>query len=310
MLDTVNPSITEEIPAPRIVVTTQADIEQAALDLLPKPQPEEPAPEGEQTASEPPADEVEPEEPEQHKPSKGVQKRIDELVRAREEARREVAETRSMLAKQQELLERALGGKGEPETSRQPVYEGDDPPDINDYQTIGEYLAARDQYSDRRLVLERERIYQELQAQKQRETLIAKEQEYAKAAPDYLAAKQALVDTPEIFHQPGLGAMVAGLDNAIEVIHYLGKNLDEAKSLIGLEPVALAMRIGRIAEKASAKPAPTPAPKSNAPPPPTPIGSAGKPVGFHDLDAAAERGDADAYRRIRNAQWDAKRLAK
>jgi hypothetical protein len=302
----VNPS--QEESAPRIVVTTQADIEQHALDLLPKPEVEEPAQSGVESESESPADVDEPDEPEQHKPSKGVQKRIDELVRAREEARREVAETKTMLAKQQELLERALGGKQEPESPRQPVYDSDEPPNINDFKTIGEYLVARDQYSDRRLVQERERIFQEFQAQKQRESLISKEVEYAKAMPDYAAAKQALIENPEIFHHPGLGAMVAGLDNTFDVIRYLGNNIDEAKSLVGLEPVELAMKLGRIAERASAKTAPAPAPATKAPPPPTPIGSAGKPVGFNDLDAAVESGDTDRYRRIRNAQWDAKRL--
>ena len=311
MSEIVNPSPVEE-PAPRIVVTTQQDIEQAALDLLPKPETEEPALQGEETVSESPADESEAEEqPEQHKPSKGVQKRIDELVKAREEARREVAETRSLLARQQALLERALGGeKTEPEAPQQPVYAGDEPPNINDYATIGEYLQARDQYQDRRLAFERERIYQELQAQKQRETLISKEAEYVKAVPDYLAAKQTLMDHPEVIHHPGLGAMVAGLENTFDVVRYLGNHIDEAQSLVGLDPVAMAMRLGRIAEKASAKSAPAPTPKSSAPPPPTPIGSAGKPVGVNDLDAAAERGDTDAYRRIRNAQWDAKRLGK
>lgn len=63
---------------------------------------------------------------------------------------------------------------------------------------------------------------------------------------------------------------IMSADNGDEIAYYLGKNLDEAKAIAAMDPVAQIRAIGRLEAKLAANP-PEPPPKSKAPPPITPL---------------------------------------
>lgn len=85
-------------------------------------------------------------------------------------------------------------------------------------------------------------------------------------------------------------------ENADDVAYYLGKNMTEAKRIIGLEPLAQIREIGKLEAKLLATP-PTPKLASKAPAPITPVTGVATPV------ATIEPGmDFEKFRRLRNKQ--------
>lgn len=85
-------------------------------------------------------------------------------------------------------------------------------------------------------------------------------------------------------------------ENADDVAYYLGKNMTEARRIIGLEPLAQIREIGKLEAKLLATP-PTPKLASKAPAPINPVAGVATPV------ATIESGmDFEKFRNLRNRQ--------
>jgi len=286
-----------------ITVTTADDLQQSAIaqaeaNQLPddeQGQDAQPEPTGEESESS--TDE------ETAKPAKGVQKRIDELVRQREEANRNAEKLQAMLEKQQEMLERALGGKQEQPKSA-PQIDPADPPDPDSYDDgVYDPKFLRD--------LAKFEVRQEMEAARKNEALSAKRAEIAQRED---AARAKYSDYNEVVHaqnfapllesSPGVFQALAEHDAGPDIAYYLGKNPEAVQSLAKMSPIHAAMELGRIAatlgpgekepQKASTE--------SKAPAPIAPIkGSGAAPALSYEqrLEDAINAGNFDLWRKIK-----------
>ena len=85
-------------------------------------------------------------------------------------------------------------------------------------------------------------------------------------------------------------------ENADDVAYYLGKNMAEAKRIIGLEPLAQIREIGKLEAKLLATP-PTPKPASKAPAPINPVQGVAVPS-----DGITPQMDFEKFMKVRNKQ--------
>jgi hypothetical protein len=190
----------------------------------------------------------------------GVQKRIDEITRARREAERE-AEYWRMRAQQAPPVQ-------QPTPQAQPA--GEQPPTPQQFQTYDDYVTARAQYEGRQAAMalyvqaEQQRAWQAAQteyvrrAQNLNERLIADGAKY----PDFddvVRSQQTRITT---VMADALGYM----PNPADIAYYLGKNRQESARIAQLPPIQQAIEIARIGATLAATP--TQKTVSTAPAPP------------------------------------------
>lgn len=240
-----------------------------------------PAPESEEEEGKTEAKSDAPQKPEDSsasakaKPAKGVQKRIDELTRQREEAQRraEAAEAREKLA-----LE-AL--KGRPEQKPEPKAEDESEPkkpakseftDPDAYEAaVDEYIARKAEWTARREV--DKRIAE--QNQKAMDEAIKRQEEAVRQAhqarrtkalekyPDFAE----VAETEEVSVPMPVAIAIQHAEEGPDLQYYFGKHPEEAKRMFDLNPAAQLVELGKIAAKLVA-PAKS---VSNAPPPIKPL---------------------------------------
>lgn len=230
--------------------------------------PEVPAPD---TAEAPPVESKPTDEAaETKKALRGVQKRIDELTRAKYDAeqrgRAEAEHWRQQAyAQAQRLQEIERNAPG---------------PKLEQYNDIEQYSAAVARFEAERAVkagLENERQeywkYQQQQAAQQQEA--QQVAQFQRAVAEKVAAAERkypdfidVVTSPELPGLQGSAAFNAILESDVgaEVMYYLGKNPAKAHQIIGLSPIGQVREIGRL-EAAIA----TGRTVSSAPPPPSTI---------------------------------------
>ena len=230
----------------------------------------------EETASaevKPPA-ESKPTEPdpaqETKKALKGVQKRIDELTRARYEAeergRQEAEQARQEAAYWRQMAEQAKQQIGPPRSDQ-----------FQDYEQFLRATAAFEaqKVTEERIAAERQQAWQyqqaqmrqaqEAQARAQYEATIQhKVAEAEKKFPDFVE----VVTSPELPGLQGTPAFGAILESEMgaEVMYYLGKNPARAHQIVSLSPLAQVREIGRIEASLSTGKSVT-----QAPPPPSSV---------------------------------------
>ena len=230
----------------------------------------------EETASaevKPPA-ESKPTEPdpaqETKKALKGVQKRIDELTRARYEAeergRQEAEQARQEAAYWRQMAEQAKQQIGPPRSDQ-----------FQDYEQFLRATAAFEaqKVTEERIAAERQQAwaYQQAQAQQAQiaqakaqyeATIQHKVAEAEKKFPDFVE----VVTSPELPGLQGTPAFGAILESEMgaEVMYYLGKNPARAHQIVSLSPLAQVREIGRIEASLSTGKSVT-----QAPPPPSSV---------------------------------------
>ncbi len=227
-----------------------------------------------QTASAPA--ESKPTEPDHAKETKqalkGVQKRIDELTRARYEAE-ERGKQEAEAARQE-----ALYWRQQAEQLHQKI----GPPKADQYPDYEQYLQATAQYEAQKVVqaqiqAERQAQYEYAQrqqveqqrhqaAQKYNQALETKLNDAVKKFPDFID----VVSNPELPGIQGTPAFSAILesDRGAEVMYYLGKNPATAHRIASLPPLAQVKEIGRIEAAIDAGKTVT-----STPPPPAKVSS-------------------------------------
>lgn len=201
---------------------------------------------------------------------RGVQKRIDELTRARYEAEERGRQEAEHWRQQAEAY------RQQAEAFKQHI----GPPRSDQYQDYEKFLAdlaayKADEVSAKRIEHERmqqmnwQRQQYEAQQRAQAEaqyqaTLQAKLQEAQKKFPDFID----VVSSPELPGLQGTPAFGAILESEFgpEVMYHLGKNPEKAHHIVSLSPVSQVREIGRIEASIAAGKS-----VSNAPPPPASV---------------------------------------
>ncbi len=206
---------------------------------------------------------------EQHKPPRGVQKRLDQLTREKYEERREREKLSALVEKQAQMLEMAL------RQQQAPAQRNDGPPSPDDFSAgrfDPDYIEALTDYKAQKAannLFERQkqeaaRNQYETQANETRNTIARKEVEFGKAHGDYEDVKRFLLADDAIANHQGIGAAIMQSENPPALLYHLGKNPDLAYKIAGLDPIRAAAELGRIEERLS-RPALKPVSQAPAP---------------------------------------------
>lgn len=218
---------------------------------------------------------------------KTVQDRIDEVVRQREELRRESAAEINKLRQELEDFKKSQARAAEqPKEPQEPNHDAVDA-NGNPVYALGEfdpqYIRDLTRYT---LQQEREKVQAEM-AESQRQAVAQQEQqalqtkwdgqvtEAAQEYPDFVEKGQALLRNFENLDQSYAGylsSILMQMDKGTDVLYYLSNNPDEAIKIVNSGAQKATLALGRIeakfieadAQKQLAKPK-----VSKAPPPPT-----------------------------------------
>lgn len=228
------------------------------------------------TATEPAAQpEVTPEQQEQRRRN-GVQKRFDELTRARAEADRRAD---MLLEQNRQLTERVLRGE-KPSQQQPPAQPADNRPTEDQYP--GDYrafLRAEAQWEAKQAaseVIRQDRETREREAQTQREQQQHEQQvaqvatvlddfgkrtaEHAKANPDYWEATSALDHIEVGPHNAAMVQTLLARPDSAKILHGFALNPGEAERIAALPPALQGAAVGEFAAAINRSPRPSTAP--------------------------------------------------
>lgn len=202
---------------------------------------------------------------EEHKP-KGVQKRIDELVRQREDERRRADRL-------EQMLEQAISAVKTPQQEQPQPRDTDARPDPQHYANYDDYIVELGQWGARQeakalhsKTLEQARLAKEQSEHAQRvEAFNAKAQEVVGKYTDF--ADVAFDKTVPITDV--MADAILTSDVGPEVSYFLGKNRDEAARISRLNPIQQVREIAKIETRIAAG---APSKTTAAPPPPSTVG--------------------------------------
>ncbi len=232
-------------------------------------------------------------EPTASKPSKGVQKRIDELIRQRGEAERLAADQAKRLDDAMAIIQKMTGARdNQPTTAPQ----ADAKPARDQFDDPEAFTEALVSWSSRQAI-KNYQAEQQQQAEKSRQ-----QEDFQKVTKAWSDGREKAIekypDYDEVVSNSSLaiaqhvGFAVVAHEHAHDIAYWLGKHPEEAARISSLSPVLSAQAIGVIGERlATAKPE-----VSKAPEPVKPIGSRN--------DASAKTPDEesmDEYAARRNA---------
>lgn len=308
MTDTTSP--VEGAAEPRITVTTYEDLQAEALASQPQDEPETPEPEGatdtaeQAESSDPPADEPD-EEAEKPKPSKGVQKRLDELTREKYEERRRADALQTQLERTIAMLERASGGE-QPAEQQQP-----DPNGAPDPERYPEGENDRAYIRDlARFEVRQEMAAQQAKQEQMREiaAIQAREQAAREKYADYAEKVTTDALAPIIQGNPQLIATLAKHEQGPDLAYYLATHPEEVQTLSRIGHDMALIRIGQLTNAIATPTEPAgekvPPKVSKAPEPIKPIGAGGDPPAVSLAARLAEleaRGDFDTWRKLKSS---------
>ena len=242
-----------------------------AQTSAPDPEPIDEIAETETVATEgtPPAPEDEAQQQEEQKPeNKKVQKRIDELTKQREDARRDTAkerEAREALEARVKDLEAKPNPQAAPKADSKPA-----PAQFNDAYEYAEALA---EWSAEQALVKRDAQEAERKAAVEREKIVS---EWSKRQTDMqteVADYDDVIASSTVAVSDQVRDAILESDIGPKILYHLAKNPDIAASLASKSVTSALREIGRLeatltGPQASAKPAATP---SRAPSPITPI---------------------------------------
>lgn len=247
--------MSEEALVPEIKDSSTSDVPELPTEtpeVTPEPETAEPEkdeeaePQTEDSSDEPP------------KKAKGVQKRIDELVRQREEYRTLFEQERQERARMFEMMQK-------------PQKEATGKPEISQFEDHDQYLEALADWKVKAHLEEEGRRRAELERQRQAEQQnTAFRERLAKAADKYDDFHS--VVTADVQVSSAVGEAIKDSDVGPDLMYFLGKNPDEARRISALNPVAAVREIGRIEARIEEASKPKPKPFSKAPEPVKPLG--------------------------------------
>lgn len=205
-----------------------------------------------------------------HKKKSGVQ-RLKEKNRIADEARIR-AEERARIA--EERLTALEAGKKPEELKTTTSKSEEGKPDPNAFNTQAEYLEARDAWLLKTFEANLEAKAAKTKAETEKQTKAQTWSEKVEAAKSRYADLVEVLNVP--FATPVMQEALIDADNGVDVAYYLAKNLNEAKKIAAMGPIAAAREIGKIEARLAPPPAPKAAARTtSAPPPPTPVSARG-----------------------------------
>lgn len=210
---------------------------------------------------------------EEQKKPRGVEKRIAELVKQREDERRRAERLES-------ILEQALAAQKQPAAQPEPpapIPATRPKPTLADCDFDTEKYA--DELTDWKLEQRDAQARQQYEATKKTKQQEAFAQTFEeKRTATLTAGKEKFADFDEVINSFAPGVMHINLAAAVletaapaDVTYYLGKNPAEAARISRLDPFKMALELGRLEGKAIV--APPPKKTTAAPPPVTPVGT-------------------------------------
>ena len=222
------------------------------------------APEGEKPATEK-------DDPEKQRGTRRFERRLDKAYRkaAEEKGRAD------FLAKQLEDLK-----------PKAPVDES--APKLESFNTIDEFVAARDKYASEKAIKEHEAKQRTTMQQQMQERIAAEWDDKVSKGEDKYEDFEEKVGKLDPRIPMNIAIMQA--ENGHDIAHYLGTNLKEAERIIKLDPISQIREIGRLEVKLLAEPE-KPKTPSKAPAPTTPL-SGTAPVAS---DVPSEQDDTGAW---------------
>ena len=259
-----------------------------SADTAPAPQPEAIKPEGIEQPDAPPDGEPE-KKPEEIKTPKGVQKRLDELTRQRNDERRL---NERLLA----IVEKSVSSGSTPKTEQAPS----GPPRREDFETFETYLEAKADFQVAKQVSE---IGARAERQRQQQEATQREASWTQRMKEAEAKHEDFADvvfSEDLAITPVMAEAMKTSEVGQDVVYHLGKNPSEAKRIAGLDPVAQVREIGKIEAQLTNKPARQP---SRAPTPIEPVGGGKTGVGDPSVMSQAEY---EARRKKEGAWWASK----
>jgi hypothetical protein len=189
---------------------------------------------------------------------KGVQKRIDRAVRQKYEA-----EAR---AKMLEERVAAMEMRQVPVQQQRPS--GNDEPSIDNFDNFDEYVAAKAEYIAKKQIettlTEREMrqraAYEEAERQKTVDSWTKKVAAATVEMPDF----EEVLASSDVPMTLVMQQAIMESDIGPKLAYYLANNPDEAKQIVGMNPIGIIRTLGRIEERLAIKPTKTP---TSMPPP-------------------------------------------
>lgn len=262
----------EEMEQPVIETEEAADLEESA----PSEEIEEVEESGEEATAEPPK-------------SKGVQKRIDELVRQREEERRRADRLEEAYLRMTQKPHEEPEAKPAPQFPDLPPV----PPDRYAFDSDEEYGQAVQTFQRDNAAFVQGQISKAREAAQEEHSQTQREKQLRTGLAGLVQkGNEAHPDFGQVAFIPqGLEDVFLDADNGPELAYYLGKNPQEVQRLLNLSPSKAAFEIARLDAKMAKQPKPT-----SAPPPIRPVGG-NEPAAFDPATCTA-----DEYRAWRKKQ--------
>ena len=231
-------------------------------------------------------------------------KRIDELTRDKHEARRQAERLEKTLAQYEAMIQ-----QNQPREPEAPKFAPPNPNDFAGGQYDPRYMDAMLQYTKVSAVEEaKAAIAQEYEQRAATQSAMAAQAklETAETAAraryaDYDGVIEGITSDPRLAQNPTIRQALLGLDNGPDIAYTLGRNLDVAYEIAGMNnPIAAGMKLAELINRA-------PRTRSNAPTPIKPLNGAagGNPrnnKSYADMTTAE-------YIAARNAEDLAKRQA-
>lgn len=314
-----------DVKPPALSATSDMPVVETAPDASPPKEDKQPEPaaapaEGAKTEPSESATEATDEQPgateaEKKSTPRGVQKRLDELTRQREQAERLAEAERQEKLRLLALLE----DRGKQPAAPEAEPEGQEPvrPARADFTDDASYIEAMAVYADQKAEYAAEQAVKRARAEDEQRR---RQQQFEEARRTAVEAYQAritkLKETHPDFEEVAfsdsvqvsraVAAAIEHSDDGPALQYYLGKNPAEAERLLKLPAPAQLVELGKIAakltapEKAPEKPAVPPAPKvSAAPRPPQPLKGSDAPVQKDPSEMSME--EYAAYRKAQIA---------
>lgn len=277
LLDQQTPALssTNDIP----IIETKPDASPPKEEVKPEiAAPEEkPAP----AAEEKPEESASPEQPDdtaaepEPKKAKGVQKRIDELTRQREDERRlrEAAEAR--LDRALSVLEKGTVKEAKSVVDEAPQKPVKDPNNPEAYDAdLERYVTEQASYIAEKKVKEKlaedEKTRTDANVAEQIKQARERYQKGVEKAKGKYSDFQEKAESPDIMVSPVMAQGIFSSDDGPEIAYYLGNNPAEAERISKLQPQLQLVELGKISAKLET-PAENPKPVSAAPSPGKPI---------------------------------------
>lgn len=271
-------SSTSDVP----VVENKPDASPAVPDTsaAPSPDPEDGKTPAESATAEQPGDTPASDAP---KKAQGVQKRLDELTKQREDEKRRALAAEERLDRALAALERATG---KPAEEAKKAIDESDPEPVKPaklgYDDLDAYEAALSEYVDQKAawVARREVKAARAEDDKQRKDAeIAGEQQKARDAyrtrrekvKEKYADFEQVAESPDVTVSGVIAQAILHTEEGPELQYYFGRNPEEAKRVSALNPYHQLVELGKIAQRLNEPPAKPQV--SAAPKPITPVRS-------------------------------------